>query len=422
MNTSIALKSSQLLRSYGSDRNGSAEPKSKRNLAPVRPSRERPPVITVTGTNGKTTVTRMVAHVAEYMGLPFEITAERCGAALSVLKGPSSAVARGESAQGEIDVAVLMDAGVDPLARDTLEGAIDLRRVASMIADRVHDGATLILNADDPYLCQALDCMGAATTPRRVAYFSVDLRCPAIRAHREAGGLAYLLRDGWLVEASGASERRVVRVTDLAVTLGGTARFQITNALAAIAAARAVGFGVAEILCALRTFESASHNVGRCDLYKVKSGYVLLDHARTPAALEALSEAVAQWQARRVTGVLSVGGDLRDHSIEMSGKVAAWRFDRLFLKEDRDRRGRALGEAARLMQHAIFEELPDYPCALVLDEEEAITRAIAEMVPDEVVVVVSDNPERVRGILARYAAHSAHTFERQDDAVVSSAA
>jgi UDP-N-acetylmuramyl pentapeptide synthase len=180
----------------------------------------------------------MVAHIADYMSVPVG-AAEASGLWID-----TRVKQQGDAAEPS-DVAVFMSAR---------EGR------AEEVVEAARRGATLLLNADDPRLCEAVSegylAGGGATS--RVAYFSADPSSPVIRAHREAGGLAYVLQGGWIVEARGASETRVVRASEIQTTLGGTARHEIPNALAAVAAARAAGFGVAEILCALRTFERAS--------------------------------------------------------------------------------------------------------------------------------------------------------------------
>lgn len=401
MNTSSELMSSSLSRHHAGDLNGSTErstePKSGQEIAPVRPARERLPSIVVLGAGGTATVTRMVTHVAEYMGVNVGMT-----------------TAEGRE---EADAAVFMDVGAEPHG----PGALDLEGIESLIAERVREGGTLILNADAPRIRAILDGPRVQSVPRRVVFFSLDPSGATIRAHRDAGGLVYLLRDGWIVEGNGIGERRVVRVTDLPVSLGGAARYQITNALAAVAAARAAGFGLAEIACGLKTFETSTHNPGKGDLYQVCGGYVLLEDARTPAAIEALCDTAGRWPARRITGVISAEGDQSNASIELSGKTAARSFDRLFLK-DADLGRREPGQVPELLRRSVLAEMPGYPCTVILDEDEAVSRAILEMVTDEVVVIVSKNPERVRAILDRHEARAVCGFEPQEPRTLLSAA
>lgn len=237
MNTSCELISTQYLRRHAGDRNVGAEPKSRRAIAADMIASEHLPMVAVAGTHGRATVTRMIAHVADYMGIAVGLTStSACGL--------------------EADVAVFMDADAFRSGQDAIDGA--------SFTEAVREGGALILNADDPTLQSAFAGEGSRAGAR-VVFFSMGATCPTIDAHRAAGGLAYVVRDGWVVEVNGASERRVVRVTDMPATLGGAARFPIVNALAAVAAARAAGFGLAEVSCALKTFESSTHNVGRCE-------------------------------------------------------------------------------------------------------------------------------------------------------------
>lgn len=230
MTTSIELMSTPVFHS-------NVAPKSRRFIVTGRPASERLSILTVSGGSGDASVMLMVAHIADYMSVPVG-AAEASGLWIDTRDGQ-----QGDAEPSE--VAVFMSAR---------EGR------SEEIAEAARRGATLLLNADDPRLCEAASegnlAEGGASS--RVAYFSADPSSPVIRAHREAGGLAYVLQGGWIIEARGASEKRVVRASEIQTPLGGTARHEITNALAAVAAARAAGFGVAEILCALRTFERAS--------------------------------------------------------------------------------------------------------------------------------------------------------------------
>src|SRR5262249_28324352 len=139
------------------------------------------------------------------------------------------------------DVGVLTNISADHLGQDGIETLDDLLFVKSLVAERVRAGGTLVLNADDPRLVALPDNPRVRKLPRKVVHFSLSADNPVIVQHREAGGTAYFPRDGWLVEAEGDAEHRIIAEAAVPVTLGGMAKFQTANALAAVAAARAMG-------------------------------------------------------------------------------------------------------------------------------------------------------------------------------------
>jgi len=170
------------------------------------------------------------------------------------------------------------------------------------------------------------------------------------------------------------------------VTLGGAARFQSANALAALAACRALGLERDQVTAALVSFESGQHNQGRMNLYRVHHGYVVVDYGHNPGAVEALCGLTASWPERRVTGVLTAPGDRADELIEQVGRVGARCFDRLIIREDKDLRGRQPGEIARLLCRAAQQEAPGKECRFIPGETDALRTALEEMEEGEVVV------------------------------------
>jgi cyanophycin synthetase len=186
--------------------------------------------------------------------------------------------------------------------------------------------------------------------------------------------------------------------------MSGTARFQVANAMAAIAACRIYGVTRENVAAALKSFSNDEHNPGRANLYQVGAGHVIVDYGHNPDAFEAVSRMTAQWHGRRVTCILGVPGDRDDRLIEDAGRIAARGFHRIIIKEDRDLRGRRRGEVAGLLCRAVNEASPDRECLTVLDEIEAFSQQLKEMKEGDVTVIFYDQLEPVLEVLAQYKA------------------
>ena len=206
----------------------------------------------------------------------------------------------------------------------------------------MRDGGTLVLNADDEEVARLLEIPRVREGEKRVVYFSAREDHLLIKRHLDEGGTAYFVRDGWVFEAEGAAERRVLEVASVPATMAGAAEFQVSNVLAAVAACRALGVAVEQLAASLAEFRSAVHNPGRGNLFRVASGgYVMLDYGHNADAFAAVCRMAARWKGRRVTGIIGVPGDRDDALIEEAGRIAARGFHRLVIKEDEDTRGRA---------------------------------------------------------------------------------
>jgi cyanophycin synthetase len=384
----------------------------------------RVPIVSITGTNGKTTVTRLVTHILSRPGLCVGMTTtdgiwiggEQVAAgdttgprsAATVLSDPRVEMAVLETARGGIvrnglgydwsDVGVMTNIAHDHIGQDGIEDVQDILRIKSLVAERVREGGVLVLNADDELLRQVPDSRKVSRVPKRVVWFARDRSNSFLAARRDAGDLVYFVHDGWIVEANGPNERHIVRPASIPLTFQGAAWFQIANVMAAVAVARALDMGVARIRMALKSFQPLSHNPARANLYAVEAGYVLFDYGHNPAALEAIAETAANWPAGTVTAVLGLPGDRDDGVIRQSARIAA-RFDRVIIREDRDLRGRRPGELAAIIQDSIRSENPEAEILTIPDEAAAMTAALDRIGPGELVVAFCDDCESVRQLL-----------------------
>jgi cyanophycin synthetase len=385
----------------------------------------RIPVISITGTNGKTTVTRMLSHLLIESGLQTGTTTtdgiylngervvrgDTTGpvSALTVLEDRGVEVAVLETARGGIvrrglgydwsDVGVMTNVGADHIGQDGIESIEDILWIKSLVAERVREGGTLVLNADDELLATLPERRAVKRVPKRYVYFSLRADNPVLLEHCAAGGTAYFYRDGKIFELENGEEHAVVEAAAIPATMNGAADFQAANAMAAIAAARACGLSREEVGASVARFRSDEENPGRANLYRVGGGYVMVDYGHNPEAFLAVCRMAAKWEGRRVTGIIGVPGDRDDSVVERAGRVAARGFHRVIIREDKDLRGREAGEVAKLLCAVVGEEWPGTECRIVLDEVEALREELCDMEEGQVVVIFYDRLEPVLEVL-----------------------
>ena len=407
----------------------------------------RIPIISVTGTNGKTTITRMIGHLLSESGLTVGMTTtdgiliggrevvkgDTTGprSAQTVLADPAVEVAVLETARGGIvrgglgydwsDISIISNVRLDHFGQDGIKSLDDLLFIKSLVAERVREGGTLILNADDERLAQLMDDSRVKLLKKKVVYFSLHPPHVLIRRHRDAGGTAYLYQDGWIVEAADGSETKLVEAVGIPVTLNGAASFQLANLLAAVAAARAMGLSGEQIAASLKSFRADLHNAGRAGLYRVpvrnaaggpsreSNGYVLVDYGHNPDAFSTISQLAAAGEWSRITGIVGVPGDRDDSVIVSAGAVAAQGFQRIIIREDHDLRGRRSGEVAEMLRRAILNEAPDRECRVILDEIAALRTALRELGPDEILVIFYEKLDPVLSLLREFGAEPVQT-------------
>jgi cyanophycin synthetase len=394
---------------------------------------KRIPVIAITGTNGKTTVTRMIAHALCAMGtvgmtttdgisIGGEIVAEGDltgpWSARVVLADPIVDVAVLETARGGImngglgfdwaDVGVVTNIQPDHFGQDGVETLDDIVRVKRLIAERVAEGGTLVLNADDERVAALAAHPKVTAVPKRIMYFSLSPANPVIQAHLQSGGAAFVLNDGWIEARDGAKVTPLARVASMPSTLSGTATFQIANLLAAAAAATAAGMAPERVMAALTEFDHAVHNAGRVNVFAYRGGHLVLDYAHNPAAVRTMCETALRWDGR-VTAVLGLPGD-RSDALICDGARAAAGVDRVILREDDDPRGRPRGAMAGMMREALAAAQPSLKIDIVLNELEAIDAAMASLSGGDVALLFVDDIAAVRDRLLERGAEPVAAF------------
>ncbi|HYP07185.1 MAG TPA: cyanophycin synthetase [Bryobacteraceae bacterium] len=386
-------------------------------------SNGRIPIVAITGTNGKTTTTRMIAHVLAAAGKHVGTTTtdgicvgghqvargDMTGpwSARAILSDPAVEVAVLETARGGIvrsglgfdwaDVGVLTNIEVDHIGQDGIESVEDILRIKQLVAERVRPGGTIVLNADDHHLARLPQNPRLSKISRSVVFFSLSSTNPLVISHVKNGGLAFVLHGEWIEQRRPEGDRRIVRVANLPCTVAGTAEFQIANVLAATAACVAMGVDCDTVASAMSTFRNGD-NAGRLNIYERNGGLLVLDYGHNPHAIGAVCRMVARWPAESRTAVLGLPGDRSDDLIVTAARTAAAGFDRVVVREDYDLRGREPGAIAQLVAQTIRSSgVADVD--IVLDEVEAVRSAVLSMVPGQVVVAFCDRKELVTEML-----------------------
>ena len=383
----------------------------------------RIPILAITGTNGKSTTARMLAHIFETAGLVAGLTSTTgiyingrrivegdCSgpaSARTVLMEPGVDVAVLETARGGIlreglafeacDVGAVLNISADHLGLRGIETVEDLAAVKSVVVECVRRDGCSVLNADDPHTAAMERHAGG-----RICYFSMlgDMQRPDfLKDHIEGGGLAVVREaDGAIVVHDRGTQDHVTEEGAIPATFNGWAAFNIQNALAAIAMAYAQGVEVPVIRQAMQRFSTSYElSPGRLNLFDGHGFKTIVDYAHNPHGLRALGGLVQQMRKthRRTIGMVGIAGDRRDEDIREMGAVAAGIFDEIVFKEDDELRGRPPGEIMRLLQEGALAA----GCArgrlhLVRPERKATEACLRMARAGDLVVLTVDHVER----------------------------
>ena len=384
----------------------------------------RIPIVAITGTNGKTTTTRLIAHIFSqvYNAVGFTTTdgiyigdrllekGDTTGpqSAQIILQDPTVDIAILETARGGIlrsglafqhcDVGVVLNVAADHLGLGGIDTIDQMARVKGVIAEAVHVDGYAVLNADDERVAAM-----AKDVPGKVAYFSMNPDSPLVRSHVQRGGIAAVYADDYLTILQQDWVHRIEKVERVPVTLGGRAPFMIANALAASLAAFVQGVNVEHIRAALRSFKaSVEQTPGRMNLFNLGRYHALVDYAHNPAGYAAVGSFVKNWPGHAI-GVVGGPGDRRDEDLMELGKLSATFFDRIIVKEDDDTRGRPWGDAAEFIVQGIEQANTAtnavVPHSIMLNEAEAIEWALDNAPDNALVTIFPDDVSRAIALI-----------------------
>lgn len=388
---------------------------------PGKPSRI--PILAVTGTNGKTTTTRLLAHIYRQTGKTVGYTTtdaiyineflvekgDNTGpySASVILKDPTVEVAVLETARGGIlrsglafdtcDVGVVLNVAADHLGLGDINTIEQMAKVKGVIAEVVNSQGYVVLNADDPLVAAMAENVTA-----KIAYFSMNPENPIILNQMRRDGLAAIYEDGYLSILEGKWILRIEQAINVPGTMGGMAPFMIANALAASLAAFVNGVDIELIRQGLRTFVlSADQTPGRMNLFNLGTHHALVDYAHNPASYEAIGGFVSNWKGQRL-GVIGGPGDRRDEDLMELGEIASRVFDRIIIKEDDDKRGRESGSAADFILKGVLQANPNVQTEIILDETEALETALTQVEAGGLVVIFPESVSRAIAHIQRH--------------------
>ena len=393
----------------------------------------RIPLVAVTGTNGKTTVTRLLAHLygaaGHRVGMTntdgvwvdgHQIDSGDCSgpkSARSVLAHPDVDAAVLETARGGMlreglgfdrcQVAVVTNVGAgDHLGLNYITTVQDLAVLKRVIVQNVAPTGYAVLNAADP-----ITLAMAAVCPGQVILFAIDAQLPALVAHRAQGRRTVYVEGADVVAAEGAARVRMP-LREIPLTQagpgGGTIGFQVENTLAAVAAAWGCDLPFESVRDGLASFVGDAHNVpGRFNLLRIGGATVIADYGHNPDAMRALVGAVQAIPAGRRSVVISAAGDRRDQDIRVQTEILGTAFDEVVLYQDAAQRGRADGEVVALLRQGLQGAAKVQRVDEVRGEFAAIDHALARLRPGDLCLVLVDQVDEALAHLAQRAAESA---------------
>ena len=372
----------------------------------------RIPIIAVTGTNGKTTTTRLVAHIVKNNGYRVGFTTsdgiyiqntmltkgDTTGplSAEFVLKDPTVEFAVLETARGGIlrsglgfsycDIGVLTNIKEDHLGISDIHNLKDLTKVKRVVLDAVKKDGWSVLNADDAYSMRLMPDLDA-----KVAIFSLDENNPHIKKFAKEGKITCVYEEGFVTIKKGDWKIRIAKANNIPITMEGKAKFMISNVLAASLATYLYGFEIEDIANSLRTFiPSAALTPGRLNIFKFKKFNVLIDFAHNPAGYEAIEDYLKNIEATKKIGIISGVGDRRDKDIQECGKIAGRMFDYIIIRNEKHLRGRPEEEINGLLISGIQEAGKDVSYEIIPKEIEALKHAMSMAEEGTFITALSD--------------------------------
>jgi cyanophycin synthetase len=393
-------------------------------------SESRVPIVAVTGTNGKTTTTRLVAHIMRMKGKKVGYTTtdgvyiqnrllmrgDCTGPASAefVLRDPTIDFAVLETARGGLlraglgfsscDTCIVTNVAGDHLGLKGIHTIEQLAKVKGVVPETVKSGGYAILNADDDLVYGMRRSVDA-----NVALFSMDEDNPRIKALARMGGLTAVYENGFITICRGEWKMRISKAINVPLTFGGKATFMIQNVLPAALAAYVQGLKLEDIKVALESFiPSPSQTPGRLNMFEFKHFNVLLDYAHNPAGLRALNNMLQNMDGHPKVGIIAGIGDRRTQDNNEIGKVACEMFDEIIIRQDKHLRGKSGDEIISMLTDGIKAIDPAKKVTIIPTESEAIEHAITNATEGSLIVVCSDVVPDALAQVTKYKEEEAH--------------
>ncbi|MCW4470080.1 cyanophycin synthetase [Flavobacterium sp. MFBS3-15] len=372
----------------------------------------RIPIFAVTGTNGKTTTTRLLAHIVKNNGFKVGFTTsdgiyvqnhmlekgDTTGpfSAEYILKDPTVEFAVLETARGGIlrsglgfsrcDIGIITNIQEDHLGLNDIHTLDDLSKVKRVVVRSVKKTGWAILNGDDAEcikIAKELDC--------NVAYFSMEEDNPFIKELAKEGRITAVYENGFITIQKGSWKIRIEKASHIPLTMGGKARFMIANVLAATLASYLWGFKTEDISLSLQTFiPGAAQTPGRMNIFNFRKFSVLIDFAHNPAGYRAIEEFLQNVEATHKVGIIAGVGDRRDEDIRECAEIAGRMFDHIIIRQDKHLRGRTDENINGLIMEGIARTGRNVTSEIISKETDALKHAIDNAQEGSYITALSD--------------------------------
>ncbi|APC84262.1 cyanophycin synthetase [Clostridium botulinum] len=379
------------------------------------------PIISITGTNGKTTTTRLIAHILSISGKKVGMTTtggiyinNKCinngdttgyYSAKTVLTNKEVEVAVLELARGGLikaglpydlaDVGIITNVTEDHLGLGDINTLEDMAYVKALVGEAVKKDGYVVINADDEASINIINRMKS-----KIILFTKNKNNPIIPQYLDNKNLVLYLDGDTIYLKKINKNEEIINVNKIPITLGGKLIYNVENAMAAIAALIALGIDVNTIRQGLESFSNEEQNPGRFNMYNVHGTNVILDYGHNIEGYKVVLESIKKINHKRIIGVVGVPGDRTNSSTLKVGNICGENFDYIYIKEDRDKRGRKDGEIADLLKKGILETgFKNSKLNIILDEEEALKKAIESSNPGDLVIMFFEEFEPAANIV-----------------------
>jgi cyanophycin synthetase len=386
---------------------------------PGKPSRV--PLIAITGTNGKTTTSRLMAYMAKQKGYKVGFTTtdgiylndyliekgDTTGpiSAQFVLRDPSVDFAVLETARGgilraglafdECDIAIVTNIKGDHLGINDINTIEELANVKAVVPRSAKKDGWAILNAEDEYCVKI-----SSELSSNVAWFSLSKHNDIISRQIAEGKPAMVVEDGWIVLLQGDQAIKIEEVTKVPISFEGTAHFMVANAMAASLAAYLSGFEISDISGSLRSFVPGYEQTpGRLNMFEFKKFRVLVDYAHNVHGYAAMESYLKNVKASRKIGIISGIGDRRPEDIKECAATACRMFDHVIIRQDHSLRGRSEEEINNILLDGIASSNEGSSYETISDEAKAVRHALDMAQEGDLIVALSDVYQKVVEVL-----------------------
>ncbi|WP_251861588.1 cyanophycin synthetase [Clostridium sp. Marseille-Q2269] len=392
------------------------------------------PIIAITGTNGKTTTTRLIGHTLKNLGKKVGMTTtggiyvdNKCinkgdttgyYSARAILTNRDVDVAVLELARGGLirsglpydlaDVGIITNITEDHLGLGGINTLEDMAYVKSLVGEAVKNDGYVVINGDDKASLGIVDRIKS-----KIILFTKNKNNPIISKYLDDKNLVVYLDQDTIHLKSLSKNEEIININKAPITLGGKLTYNIENIMASVAALIGIGVDIDTIRQGIESFNNKEQNPGRFNVYDVEGTTVILDYGHNIDGYKVVLEGAKQFKHKKIIGVVGVPGDRTDSSTLKVGNICGENFDYIYIKEDRDKRGRKDGEIAELLKKGIVESgFKKSQLNIVLDEEEALRKAIEFSDPGDLVVMFFEELEPAVDIVKDKIKRGKHTTDK----------